>query len=152
MKIKEKCAVDGCNRLSYGRKLMCQMHLKRLQRRGKITTSRIIWNNMTIRNMFFSAKARAKRANLPFSLTPDSIKIPDTCPILGIPIVCGVGHHCDSSPSLDRIRPKKGYIPSNIQVISYKANRLKSDGSAEDLMKIALYVKTIEEECTNEGD
>ena len=33
------------------------------------------------------------------------------------------------SPSLDRIVPKKGYIPGNLVIVSDIVNRLKSDAS-----------------------
>lgn len=38
-----------------------------------------------------------------------------------------------SSPSLDRIDNRMGYVPGNVWVISWKANRMKSDASMEEL-------------------
>lgn len=34
---------------------------------------------------------------------------------------------CDTSPTLDKIRPMKGYVPGNIAVISSRANRIKNN-------------------------
>jgi hypothetical protein len=47
----------------------------------------------------------------------------------------------DSSPTLDKFYPKKGYVKGNIQVISWRANRMKSDGTPEDWIKIAEWCK-----------
>lgn len=52
----------------------------------------------------------------------------------------GKGGVKDNSPSLDKIVPSKGYVVGNIQVISYKANRLKGDCSLEDLLNFADWV------------
>ncbi|MDA7477173.1 hypothetical protein N8992_05430 [Candidatus Pelagibacter ubique] len=43
------------------------------------------------------------------------------------------------SPSLDRIVPKKGYIPGNLVIVSDIVNRLKSDASLEDMEKILKF-------------
>ena len=43
----------------------------------------------------------------------------------------------DSSPSLDRVVPSLGYIPSNVAVISHLANRIKNTGTAEQHRRIA---------------
>ena len=37
--------------------------------------------------MFHNAQHRAKRKGIPFSITIDDIIIPETCPLLGIPLV-----------------------------------------------------------------
>jgi hypothetical protein len=73
------------------------------------------------------ARARAKRHGIYFAITKSDISIPSHCPILGIPLEVGRGYARDSSPSLDRINPNKGYLPDNIWVISMKANRMKGD-------------------------
>ena len=91
--------------------------------------------------MLANAKARAKRLNLPLEITVDDVVIPDFCPILGIPLVVADGIPTENSPSLDRFIPEKGYVRGNISVISYKANRLKSNGSVEDLRKIANWME-----------
>lgn len=92
-----------------------------------------------IKLMWESARRRAGEKNLPFTITEQDITIPDTCPVLGIELVPGVGRPIDSSPTLDRIVPSSGYTPSNIHVISYKANCLKSYGQMEDLVKIGQW-------------
>jgi hypothetical protein len=97
--------------------------------------------------MLQGAKARAKKKSLPFSITLEDIpEIPERCPILGIPLKRRIGRgHSDNSPSLDRIIPEKGYVPNNIQIISQRANEIKSDATPLELMKVATYIKKLHE-------
>ena len=43
---------------------------------------------------------------------------------------------------LKKIDSSKGYIKGNIQVISFKANRLKNNGTIEEFKKIISYIET----------
>lgn len=86
------------------------------------------------------ARKRAERKGVPFSITADDIFVPDTCPVLGIPIVPGSGGKHDGSPTIDRIIPELGYVPGNVQVISDLANRMKSNASPEHLLTFADWV------------
>lgn len=86
------------------------------------------------RRLFNSAKARAKRRGIEFTISIEDIVIPDVCPVLGIPIVTERGRgHCHDAPSLDRIDNKAGYVPGNVRVVSYRANVLRGDSTAEEL-------------------
>lgn len=49
----------------------------------------------------------------------------------------------DASPTLDRVNPAWGYVPGNIAVISYAANRAKGAMSANDLSKIADWMRAV---------
>lgn len=88
----------------------------------------------------YAARRRAKARELEFNLTPDDIFIPDACPILGIPLVPGKGKSHDSSPTLDRINPDRGYVVGNVLVISHLANRLKSDARPWQLFRVAMFL------------
>lgn len=94
------------------------------------------------KRLWCSAKLRAKKRNLEFSIECSDIFIPDTCPVLGIPLRQG-GYNSPNSPSLDRIDNTKGYTKSNIQVISHRANTLKSDASLEELELLVNYLQKI---------
>ena len=85
--------------------------------------------------MWSRAKYRAKQKGLEFTIEQEDVKIPDVCPLLGIPLVChrGKGSQQGNSPSLDRIDPTKGYIKGNVWVISNRANTLKNDASLQEL-------------------
>lgn len=91
--------------------------------------------------MWYSAKHRAKAKGLVFDIKPEDIKIPDTCPLLDIPIKKNKGTLCDTSPTLDRLDPLVGYTIDNIWVISYKANRCKSNLTLEELVTMTENLK-----------
>lgn len=88
--------------------------------------------------MLWRAKARAKKQKLPFDLTVEDIIIPETCPILGIPIYRSDKGRVNS-PSLDRIIPEYGYTKHNVQVISNRANTLKSNATPQELLLFAKW-------------
>lgn len=94
--------------------------------------------------MLHAAKSRAKKKGVPFALTVEDIVIPKFCPVLGIELKSaqgGAGHMAgDSSPTLDRIIPVFGYVPGNVAVISWRANKLKADGTLDELRKVAAWL------------
>lgn len=94
--------------------------------------------------MWLSARERAKKQGVPFSIEIDHIKIPPKCPALGIELRVnkGGGSFSDNSPTLDKIIPEKGYVPGNIVVMSWRANRLKCDGTPEELLSVASFVSS----------
>ena len=97
--------------------------------------------------MYRAAKARAAQKGLEFTLSIEDVVIPEYCPVLGIKLSPSVGagriscRNFGASPSIDRIDNSKGYTPDNIQVISNRANQLKSDGSLDEFERIAQYMK-----------
>lgn len=84
--------------------------------------------------LLYSAAERARKYNIPFNIGIDDIIIPENCPLLGTPLrkERGKGHHQDS-PSIDRIIPSLGYTKENVQVVSVRANQLKSNASLEEM-------------------
>lgn len=90
-------------------------------------------------HMWMNAHKKSRKDGLPFTISVHDIKIPKVCPILGIPLVChkGARNIQYDSPSLDRIVPECGYVPSNIWVISFRANRIKGNASLAELILIA---------------
>jgi len=75
--------------------------------------------------------------------------LPIKCPILGVDGVDGFDLVYSSASltdpnrnnciSIDRIDATKGYIVGNVQIISHKANRQKSDASLSDILKLAAH-------------
>lgn len=59
------------------------------------------------------------------------------CPIMGTDFT--IGGDRNTSPSLDRIDPNKGYTPDNIQIISTLANTMKSNASDAELLQFCTY-------------
>jgi hypothetical protein len=78
----------------------------------------------------------------------EKINIPDNCPVLGIPLnYHGVEKQgwsrTDNSPSIDRIDSSKGYTLDNMQIISWRANRIKNDSTPEELRLLADYMEQL---------
>jgi uncharacterized membrane protein YqaE (UPF0057 family) len=91
--------------------------------------------------MLQSAKHRAKRDGVRFNLKKADIIIPIFCPVLGVPLQSGTRKQHDFAPTLDRVRTELGYVQGNIFVISYRANRIKNDATAEELERVLAYSK-----------
>lgn len=92
-----------------------------------------------------AAKARAERAGIPFNIEISDITIPTHCPVLGLELQFQfVRGKSWASPSLDRKIPALGYVKGNVEVISLRANVLKSNGSATELQAVADYARRCE--------
>jgi hypothetical protein len=97
--------------------------------------------------IYRSAKARANKRGIEFSITIEDIIIPERCPVFGIKIDKtwgGVEENNQarfSKPSLDRIDSSKGYIKGNVVILSYRANIVKQNGSAIQHRMIAEYIR-----------
>lgn len=112
---------------------------QRYRERRKNDTTALVYHLRY--QMRANAKKRAEAAGIPFALAVDDIVIPEACPILGVPLDKPTGNKTgptDYAPSLDRIRPALGYVPGNVRVISYKANRLRNNGTFIELMQVAI--------------
>jgi hypothetical protein len=86
--------------------------------------------------MLTRARARAKKNSLECTISREDIVIPETCPLLGIPLVKGEGKLTGNSPSLDRKDSTKGYVKGNVWVISNRANWIKSVVTFEEFRTI----------------
>lgn len=106
-------------------------------------TKKNYWSIPIERLIYDRAKSRAKKYNLDFNLEPEDIVVPEFCPVLGIPLFRGNKVISDNTPSLDKIIPSLGYTKGNVVVISYKANRIKSDANYQDIQKVADWLKQI---------
>jgi len=103
-----------------------------------------------IRNMLKNARYSAKQRNIEFDLQLEDITIPTHCIYLGIELTNIVGKgKIDTNASLDRIDSTKGYIKGNVQVISYLANRMKSNATREQLISFAKGILNVESDPAN---
>lgn len=100
------------------------------------------------------AKKRAKENGVKFSLTVHDVpEVPALCPVLGIEIKPNVkAGPLDSSPSLDKIIPSRGYSPGNVRIISNRANRIRSDATAAELKLIAQDCEMLENLHANDNN
>lgn len=96
--------------------------------------------------LLYNAKQRANKDGKQCTIKRDDIVISKLCPVLGIPLISGegkgrvLGKENPNAPELDRINNSKGYIPSNICVISSKANVQKKDGGILEFIAILAYL------------
>lgn len=94
-----------------------------------------------------SARSRAKKKGIEFTITCADFVAITHCPILKVLLDFSVeGKNAKyNSPSIDRIDPSKGYVPGNVWIISYRANRIKSDATIEELEMILNSLRAITE-------
>lgn len=94
--------------------------------------------------MISRLRLKCKKLNLDFNLTNDDVTIPKLCPALGIELKPAVGGKIhDGSPTIDRINLNKGYVKGNVIVVSHKANRIKSNATPSEILKVAQFYSTI---------
>lgn len=89
-----------------------------------------------VSNKYLSSKLEG----LDFNIKIEDIIIPDKCPLLDKEFIKGVKGDYQFTHSIDRIDSNKGYIKGNIQVLSMKANNMKSDSSQEELITFAINI------------
>ncbi len=124
---------DRRNRLQRARRLL-QNAEKREQRLAKQAEYKA---HQRERTLFLSARKRAQKLGIEFSIELADIEIPKFCPILGIEILFRGGmDNRDTSASIDRFDPAAGYTKDNTWVISYRANRIKNDSTPDEMLKI----------------
>lgn len=105
---------------------------KKVKRRVRARIDKDPINYMLIR-----AKTSAKKKGLKFTITRKDIVLPEYCPVLDIKIGFYKGKkNRDSTMSLDRIDNSKGYVPGNVEVISFRANRLKNDATRNEIVRL----------------
>ena len=88
--------------------------------------------------LFLSAKHRARQVGLEFNIKQEDIVVPEVCPVFKIPFI----KNSEYTASIDRIDSTKGYVKGNIQILSWKANTMKSNASEEELNMFADWIKT----------
>ena len=98
------------------------------------------------KRLFIGIKYRAKKNNLLFDLKESDINVPEYCPILNIKLIPFSENHNktiinDSAPTVDRLIPEKGYVKGNVVVISWRANRIKGDGTLQEHKLILEYMR-----------
>lgn len=86
-----------------------------------------------------SARTRAAKHGLPFDFTIGQLAAKlsrGTCERTGLTFVLDKGKH-PLSPSLDRIDPKKGYTPDNVQLVCWMYNAAKHTFTDADVLTFA---------------
>jgi hypothetical protein len=109
----------------------------RAENPGKARQYKHTWiKKNPVKALLRGVRENARKKGIEYALVPSDIIVPDTCPILGIPLFKSGGRQTNNSPSVDRLDPSKGYVKDNVWVISWRANSIKKDATLEELEKI----------------
>jgi hypothetical protein len=120
----------------------------RLKNLDKVKANKMEWLSKPenrIKHSLSQAKRRAIAKGIKFEISiEDLLPLPNTCPVFGMQInYNGTGNKgfIDDCPSIDRIDSSKGYVKGNVQIISWRANRIKSDASIKEIIAVLNYMK-----------
>jgi hypothetical protein len=83
-----------------------------------------------------------------FDIEFGDLEWPTHCPALGLELdyaTFGSYRMPENAASFDRIDPSLGYVKGNVVIISWRANRIKNDGTAAEHRAIAEWLEKIEE-------
>lgn len=92
--------------------------------------------------MVQKSKSSAKPRGLDHSITVADLIWPTHCPVLGIELCYDRDKKTprrDCYPTLDRHDNALGYVPGNVFVISWRANRIKWMATPDELAAVARY-------------
>jgi len=111
----------------------------------KVTQNNREWRNHNLgRHFIHTSSQRAKRIDVPYSLTHEDLTpFPTICGYCGVGLAIRYGKRGPSSPSLDRIIPSLGYTKQNVVVCCWQCNRLKCDMTPPQLTALAIRVSEV---------
>lgn len=92
------------------------------------------------RHKFQAKKANAIRSGMDWSIYFGELTFPTHCPILGIELDYFAEGRQENSPSFDRLDNSRGYESGNVFIISWRANRIKNNGTKEEHRMIYEYL------------
>jgi len=88
-------------------------------------------------------RTRAKKEKVPCTITSADLPRPTHCPVLGIKLNykgTGRGYGAkEDAASVDRVISRKGYVPGNVNIVSWKANRAKAFLTPAELQRMAAF-------------
>jgi hypothetical protein len=93
-------------------------------------------------------KVEAKRKGIAFDadyMKTLELAPPLTCICCGITLDYKMGRSMGKgalpdAPSIDKVIPELGYVPGNVNIICWRCNRLKNNGTATELRAVADYI------------
>lgn len=94
-----------------------------------------------IRSKFRSKKYNAISSGHKWNVDFGDIEFPRRCPILDIELDYWADSRQENSVSFDRIDNSKGYVTGNVIIVSWRANRIKNDGTADEHKKIYEFMQ-----------
>ncbi len=162
--LAEKCRIE---KERYAKWLLTATEEQKQHRRAhktkrrQIEDAKLSMETVAIKYMLQAAKRRNGKKGrkgkklvpkLPFNITVEHLHEiwpeDNKCPALGISlernkISCG---GIDSSPSLDKLVPERGYTIGNVKIVSFLANRIKTNANASQVLAVGKWLESEERE------
>lgn len=144
-------------RTSYGkgRQVSCQFTEKTRDYWQRV--NRATWQNPSDleaawSKCFTRKKQNAKHTGWEWDLQMGDLFWPETCPILGMTLDWFAETRQENSPSFDRVDSNRGYVKGNVQIVSWRANRIKNNGTAFEHRRIAEYLDSLDKDVNKSID
>lgn len=133
-------------RNDYGRQLKVKLEADArkadfLKRKGRPAGKHATEFSKRCSLIFFRKRQNAKRTGWPWTVELKDVEFPTHCPMLGIKLDYSGKAVKENSPSFDRLNTKKGYVKGNVIICSWRANRIKNDGTAKEHELIAKFMR-----------
>jgi hypothetical protein len=140
-----KCACKSCSALVFATFMASEGYVRR-QKKAAATRKHEKENDPVSRWAAIAignARRRAKEIGLPCTITKAWLvnAAVTHCPLLEVPLDYAATVSCATSASVDRIDSTQGYVPGNCKVISFKANRIKSNATYEEVLRVATNLR-----------
>lgn len=125
------------NSPAYARRLQAVIQKNKAEKKESPV---VRWASMAIA----AARQRAKKKNLPCTITKEWLisNAVTYCPLLEVPLDYAATVSSATSASVDRIDSTQGYTPANCKVISFQANRIKSNATHEEIARLAANMQS----------
>lgn len=101
--------------------------------------------------ILMASKSSAIQRGLEHTIGLEDIPTPTHCVYLGVELDYASKRRHSATASIDRIDSSLGYVKGNIQVISFLANRMKTDATVEQLIEFAKAVLRVHAEEPDEA-
>jgi hypothetical protein len=96
-----------------------------------------------MRLKFRTKKRASEYTKHGWELEFNDIVWPAVCPVFGTPLDYFTSKVSEDSVSFDRIDGEKGYVKGNVAVMSWRANRIKNNGTALEHQQLADYMNKV---------
>jgi hypothetical protein len=96
-----------------------------------------------MREKFRTKRRASEYTKHGWELEFNDIVWPAVCPVFGTPLDYFTSKVSEDSVSFDRIDGEKGYVKGNVAIMSWRANRIKNNGTAQEHQQLADYMTKV---------
>lgn len=144
-RVKQICLKEGIDAFYIKRSKDLVEHEKRMVKKWganwKNKEHRRSYIYASMRQKFRAKKANALRVGKEWDIEFGDLDFPTHCPVLGIELDYFCEIRKENSPSFDCVDPSLGYTKGNVVIMSWRANRIKNDGTAKEHRLIASFIE-----------